>query len=144
VLVLARKLLEGLPQDTDQGEEILRMIGERYPDSARRIYQDFLKTGSARRVETMCGVLWYGNPLSKEILAPSLDDKRDLKGFSIPMRVCDRAAQAISHTTDKIPFDSDWTAAQKDEAIIKLKHYCEESTPINPIQRNGDPLRRAK
>ena len=121
VLVLAKKVLEGLPKDTDQGENMLQMIGERYPGSARGIYLDFLKTGSARRAETMCRVLWYGNPLSKEILAPLLDDKRDLEGFSSPMRVCDRAAQAISNTTDKIRFDSEWTAAQKDEAIIKLK-----------------------
>ena len=66
------------------------------------------------------------------------------EGFSIPMRVCDRAAQAISHTTDKIKFDSEWTAAQKDEAIINLKHYCEESGPSNQIQRNSDRLRRSK
>ncbi len=144
VLVLAKKILEGLPEDTDQGQNLLGMIGERYPASARRIYKDFLRTGSARRAETMCRVLWYGNPLSKEILAPLLDDKRDLKGFSIPMRVCDRAAQAISHTTDRIRFDSEWTTAQKDEAIIKLKHYCEESTPSNQTQGSEGPLRRSK
>ena len=131
VLVLAKKLLDGLPEDTKQGLNMLQMIGQRYPGSAVRIYQDFLKSGSARRAETMCRVLWYGNPLSKQILAPLLDDKRELKGFSIPMRVCDRAATAISQTTDRIRFDSEWTVTQKDEAIIKLKQYCKESMQSN-------------
>jgi len=144
VLVLAKRVLEGLPEDTDQGENMLQMIGERYPGSARQIFKDFLKTGSARRAETMCRVLWYGSPLSKEILAPLLDDKRDLDGFSIPMRVCDRAAEAISHTTEKIRFDSEWTVAQKDETITKLKQYCEESTPSNQTQTTESPPRQSK
>jgi len=105
------------------------MIRKRYPDSAGSVYKEFLRTGSARRAETMCRVLWHNDPLSKDILAPLLDDKRELHGFSIPMRVCDRAAQAISHTTDKIRFDSGWGIAHKDEVISRLKTYCEQSTP---------------
>ena len=65
----------------------------------------------------------------KEILAPLLDDKRELSGFTIPMRVCDRAAEAISHTSKDNPFDSDWGVKRKDEQIAKLKQYCKESAP---------------
>jgi hypothetical protein len=137
VLELATKLLGGLPSDTDRGASILQMIGERYPDEARRIYKDFLRTGSARRAGTICVVLWYGNPLAKEILAPLLDDKRSLEGFAIPMRVCDRAATAISQTTDEIQFDSEWSIAQKDEVIARLKQYCEQRVPSNQEQRTG-------
>ena len=51
-----------------------------------------------------------------------------LEGFTIPLRVCDRAAQAITHTAKEIKFDSDWALADRDAAIVKLKKYCEEST----------------
>jgi hypothetical protein len=130
VLELAMKILKGLPAETDQGREMLQMIGERFPDKAQAIYRGFLSTKSPQRAETMCVVLWYGNPMSKEVLAPLLDDKRTLEGFSIPMRVCDRAAQAISHTTDSIRFDSEWSVQRKDSVIEKLKEYCrKETTP---------------
>lgn len=127
ILELAKKILDGLPKETDQGGKMLEMIGKRFPAKAKGIYQGFLRAGSARRAETMCGVLWYGNPMSKDILAPLLNDKRKLEGFSIPMRVCDRAAQAISHTTDKIEFDSDWSVKRKDEVIVKLIQYCKQA-----------------
>ncbi len=127
VLGLAEKILDGLPDETERGREMLEMIGERFPDKAKDIYEDFLSKGSARRAETMCVVLWYGGPLSAEVLAPLLDDKRKLDGFSIPMRVCDLAAQAISHTTDELRFDSDWSLPRKDATILKLKRYCAES-----------------
>jgi len=45
-------------------------------------------------------------------LGSLLDDKRKLNGFTIPIRVCNRAAQAISHTTNKFEFDTDWPLAK--------------------------------
>jgi hypothetical protein len=124
VLELATRILDGLPIETDQGHKMLTMIGDRFPKDAKRIYKAFLAPGSSQRAKTMCGVLWYGNPMSKEILAPLLDDKRILPGFERPTRVCDRAAQAISNATDGIKFDSEWSTSQKVEAIAKLKEYC--------------------
>lgn len=124
VLHLTKKILRGLPANTDQGRSMLEMIGKRFPDDAKEVYKEFLKSNSPQRAETMCRVLWYDNPFSKEILAPLLNDKRKLEGFSIPMRVCDRAAQAISHTTNEIEFDSDWSTRRKDAVIEKLKEYC--------------------
>jgi len=106
---------------------MLQMIGERFPDEAKRIYKGFLSKGSARRAKTMCFVLWYGNPMSRDVLAPLLDDKRELDGFAIPMRVCDRAAEAISHTTDEITFDCAWSVQRKDATIVTLKEYCRQS-----------------
>lgn len=125
ILDAARKLLDGLPADSKEGLAVLRMLGNRFPEDAREVYGNFLATGSANRAEIMCEVLWYGNPLSKELLAPLLDDKRELSGFSIPMRVCDRAAQAISHSATDIRFDSDWNTKQKDAQIERLKQFCE-------------------
>ena len=128
LLPVVTKLIDGLPDETKQGEGLLQLIAERFPESAEDVFKRFLESGNPDRAETMCRVLWYGKPLAKVVLAPLLDDKRALKGFTSPMRVCDRAAQAISHTTKKIKFDSDWSRATKDSAIEKLKTYCEEST----------------
>lgn len=128
VLQQATKILNGLPADTTQGEAMLAMIGQRFPDQAKRVFKDFLARGSAQRAETMCRVLWNGHPLSKEILGPLLDDKRFLSGFSEPMRVCDRAAQAISHVSREIKFDSDWPQKRRDEVIKVLKEYCRKAT----------------
>jgi hypothetical protein len=124
----ARDLLAKLPEDTSQGLGLLQMIGERFPDEARSIYKSFLATGSVSRAATMCCVLWYNNPMSVEVLAPLLDDKRLVPGFSDSTRVCDRAAQAISNTSEKIRFDSEWSTEKKDQQIEKLKQYCRERT----------------
>lgn len=125
----ARRLLAGLPADTKSGEQLLQMIGQRFPSEAKWVYQSFLSIGSANRAETMCRVLWYGNPLSKELLAPLLDDRRELAGFSRPMRVCDRAAQAISHTSKEIRFESEGSLKNRDAQIEKLKQFCTSGAP---------------
>ena len=43
------------------------------------------------------------------------------------MRVCDRAAQAISQTADKVKFDSEWSVKRKAKTIVKFKQYCKET-----------------
>ena len=127
VLERAKIILNGLPKDTDQGQGILEMIGKRFPSKAKGVFENYLATGSAERAEAMCRVLWSGSPFSKELLAPLLDDKRKLDGYSVPMRVCDMAAQAISHTTEEIEFDSEGSLANKDVAIVELKKFCAKS-----------------
>lgn len=121
----ATRILRGLPQDTETGRGLLELLANIFPHKAEELFKSFLAADSPKRAETMCVVLWYGHPLSPKILAPLLDDKRELSGFSTPMRVCDRAAQAISHTTEEIKFNSDWSRQRKDVAILKLKEYCE-------------------
>lgn len=120
----ATRILSALPGDTGGGSGILELIAKRFPDKAEALFRSFLSNGNAQRANTMCEVLWYYHPLSPRILAPLLDDKRKLSGFSIPMRVCDRAAQAISHTAQTIKFDEEWPQPEKDAAILKLKEYC--------------------
>jgi hypothetical protein len=120
----ATRILRALPKDTDSGRGILELIVQRFPTKAEETFRSFLSTGSARRAESMCRVLWDGHPLAPKILAPLLDDQRELSGFSMSMRVCDRAAQAISHTADEITFDSEWPQETKDATILKLKEYC--------------------
>jgi hypothetical protein len=127
VLRSALRILAALPADTDQGKDLLTMIGKRFPAQAKSIYRSFLSTGSVRRAGTMCEVLWYGNPMAKEVLAPLLDDKRLLPAYPRPMRVCDRAATAISQASRQIRFDSDWSTTERDQAIERLKQYCKEA-----------------
>ena len=81
VLRRARELLAALPSETDRGESILQMIGERFPEQAKSVYRTFLATGSTQRAWTMCNVLWYGNPMAKELLAPLLDDSAHPAGY---------------------------------------------------------------
>ena len=131
IFARARKLLANLPKDTKDGEDLLQMLGDRFPSEAKEVYQSFVANGSALRAATMCNVLWYGHPLACEILAPMLDDKRALAGFSIPIRVCDRAAQAISHSIEQIRFDEEWDEARRDRQIEKIKQFCKE----NPKQK---------
>jgi hypothetical protein len=75
----------------------------------------------------MCCVLWYGSPMSVELLGPMLDDKRALSGFAIPLRVCDRAAQAIKNGCKELSFDEEWGVAEKDRAIEAIKQYCKKA-----------------
>jgi len=120
----ATRILDALPDDTDAGRDILELIGNRFPDKAEASFKSFLAKGTPQRAETMCVVLWYGHALAPKLLSPLLDDKRKLSGFSTPVRVCDRAAQAISHTTKVIRFDSEWSQERKDAAIVEIKAYC--------------------
>ncbi len=123
----ANAIVDKLPAETDCGEELLKMIGKRFPDRAKAVYRKFLAPGSVQRAETLCGVLWYGNPLAIEVLAPLLDDKRPLTGFAHSMRVCDRAATAISQAMGTIEFDSNWSTAEKDRQIESLKTHCRQN-----------------
>ena len=117
VMKLAHKLLDSLPPDTQQGENTLTMIGERFPKEARAIYQDFLKGNRANRAGTMCRVLGYGNPLAQELLGLTLTDKRALPDLYVLRRVCDRAAAAISHTSEGLKFDLDADEQSRDKQI---------------------------
>ena len=111
----ANAILHKLPAETDRGVNLLKMLGERFPDRAKTVYRKFLAPGTVSRAATMCDVLWYGNPLAIELLAPMLDNKRPMAAYPRPMRLCDRAATAISQATGTIKFDSDWSTAERDK-----------------------------
>ena len=105
------------------------MIGERFPAETKEIYKSFLIPNSVQRADTMCSVLWNGNPLSKELLAPLLDDRRMLPRDWNSCRVCDRAAQAISHTFQHVEFRSDWSVARKDQQIERIRQLSRSHIP---------------
>jgi hypothetical protein len=128
VLRRAGEIVAGMPEDTQSGGDLLSMLRERLPqEKAKELFKSFLATGSANRAETMCVVLWYGDPLAIEILAPLLSDRRLLPGFSQPTRVCDRAAQAISHASKELKFDSEASEAERDRQIKTLQQHCRDA-----------------
>ena len=122
LLERAKKILKGLPPDTDDGMQLLQLILERAPTEADGVLTDFLKPNTPSRCNTVCKVLWYGNPLSCKVLLPLLDDDRPIPGVTVNVR--DRAAQALSHSIKTIRFDSDWTGSRKDKAIQEMKDHC--------------------
>jgi hypothetical protein len=131
------RILKTLPDDATNGKDLLEMVTVEFPSAAEKTLKLFLSKGSATRANTVCEVLWYSDPMSPGILAPLLDDRRELTGFTTPIRVCDRAAEAISHTAKGIEFDSDWSLQRRDAAILVLKKYCANyqssvSTAIEP------------
>jgi len=74
----------------------------------------------------MCQVLGNGNPLSKKILAPYLDDRREIPASALHLRVCDQVAEAISRTTNQVKFDVTSDVPERDAQIQRLKEYCNE------------------
>ncbi|SFI08603.1 hypothetical protein [Planctomicrobium piriforme] len=95
VLQTARKLLAGLPAETDRGLALLTMIRDRFPKEAKDVFVSFLEPKTTGRIETMCRVLWYGHPLGSEVLSPFLEDERELHGFIKPIRVRNRVREAL-------------------------------------------------
>jgi hypothetical protein len=125
-------MLDKLPPDADRGLELLKMIGQRFPDRAQAVYLKFMAPGTVQRAEVLCNVLSNGNPMAIEVLAPLLDDKRPLTGYPLPMRVCDRAAEAMSEAEKAISFDSRYGEASRDKQIEAIKEYCKKKAKQKP------------
>ncbi|MEM9369011.1 MAG: hypothetical protein AAGD07_23735 [Planctomycetota bacterium] len=115
VLTRAKQILNDLPQDTKDGRRLLELIVEKSAGEAEPVLRDFLKPNTPSRCNTVCEVLWYGNPLSQRVLLHLLDDERPIPGCSVNVR--DRAASAISHSIESIRFDSDWSKSRREEAV---------------------------
>ena len=142
ILKRAMTFIEGLPQEKEaRGDEsLLKMMGERFPEQALPIYKQFAASPSTNRRDAVINSLWYSNPLSPDVLLPLLDDKRLMGHYTAGDRVCDRAAQAISHAIRVVEFDSDFPEAKRDELIQKIKTHClgagMHKTPPSAGQKN--------
>ena len=119
----AKAILNRLPADTRDGMDLLSWLVEKAPDEAESVLIEFLKPNTPTRCNTVCEVLWYGNPLSQRVLPPLLDDKRSIP--KVTVRVRDRAAQALSHSIKTIKYDSDWSESEREKAIQKMKEFCQ-------------------
>ena len=125
VLTRAKQILAELPAKTTDGRQLLSLVVEKSPADAERILVEFLKPNTVQRCNTVCVVVWSGNPLSQKVLLPLLDDQRELVGFNSGLRVCDRAAQAISHSIEGLRFSTSWSQSDRDQRISVIKEYCQ-------------------
>lgn len=118
-----REVLAALPPDSKDGGQLLKSIAENSPGDLESCLVEFLKPDSPSRCNTVCEVLWYGNPLSQKLLLPLLDDTRQVPGMNSTVR--QRAATAISHSIESIRFDSAWSASKREAVIEKIKAHCQ-------------------
>jgi hypothetical protein len=129
------RILKDLPDDSANMQWLLTFVVGRFPERAESVCRELLASASARRAGTVCLALSEGNPLAKQLLPPLLDDRRDLTGYSIRLRVCDLAARAINHANVDVEFNTDWPTSRRDEAIEQIKAYCAAGSKAQPTVR---------
>ncbi len=103
------------------GYNLLFALSERVPKKAKAIFERYSRDAGSMRCYSVCLVLQATKPSwSDELLIPLLADKRDVDGYThadakdesgrhsgrhLPIRVCDAAAEALSHLHPEIKFD---------------------------------------
>jgi hypothetical protein len=137
---LIRKRLEPLAANLSgddngpygDGYELLMVLGQRTPETAKPIFQGYLKSASADRCHTMCVVLRRIEvDFDTELLTPLLTDKRDW-GWKydadigdvsprLEIRVCDEAAITLSHNHPEFKFVRRGTHADLDRQIAVIR-----------------------
>jgi hypothetical protein len=129
-------LVANLPADErgpyGSGYELLSALGQRTPDTAKPVFQAFLKDASAQRCHTMCLVLRRVElDFDTELLATLLDDKRTWgwtyaveAGKNEPraeIRVCDVSAVTLSHSHPEFKFVQHGTNKEHDAQISVIR-----------------------
>jgi HEAT repeat protein len=125
------------PQDEQDpyniGLHLLWAIGDRFPDRAEKVIQNYLKPGTVGRCRTLIKALQDTcKNMTIQLLTPLLDDKRytgkthslenDGNNVSDPIRVCDEAAEAIHEYSDKMKFES-WKTPEIKDRQIEIMQY---------------------
>jgi hypothetical protein len=128
IQVRLESLIDKLPVDGNQayedGEALLCALLDRFPGSAKPVFERCLRGGSPLRCETVCDVLWIKSaPWAEELLGPLLDDRRELSrtGTSIPKRVCDVAALALTENYPELEFELAGTHTDRDKQIAVIR-----------------------
>ncbi|HCO24642.1 MAG: hypothetical protein CME31_10875 [Gimesia sp.] len=121
----AKIILASLPEKSNHVGNILYVINMKIPHRSKEFFKEFRETTkSAQRLGRLCDIMNYGSSIDIDLICSLLDDQRQIEGYEYPMRVCDRAADALSYKIDKIWFDTEWSFKRRDEAIMELKKYC--------------------
>jgi hypothetical protein len=134
-LILTRidAYVKKLPKDEDgaygDGYNLLVAAGKRLGATGKPLYLQYLKGAGSMRCYTMCEVLRHTHKeWAIELLGPLLDDKRAIEGYShlaskddsensVPIRVCDAAAETLSRHYPELKFEMIGTANGLDGQI---------------------------
>lgn len=123
---------EGGPYDA-AGGDLLVALGEYDGPGARPIFRKYLDTRTREHALTACLALRRVCPeWAAELLAPLLDDRRELVGLAyrispawdaptLPVRVCDEAAETIALANPDLHFDRHGTHADLDRQIRAMQ-----------------------
>jgi len=113
--------------------DCLVAIGERLPDRATEVFQNYIDSRNVERCRYLCVALTKtcGN-LSIDLLAPLLSTKART-GYLIvrdgnvePQRLCDIAASTIAVNFPNLPFDLMDTGERRDQQIKVMKRKIGE------------------
>lgn len=111
------------------GYNLLEAAGRRLGPASRPLFDQYLKVATPLRCYSVCQVLQKTNrEQSAELLRPFLTDRRPISGYShvvskgdnehsIPIRVCDAAADTLSQNYREFAFDIVGTPQDLDRQI---------------------------
>jgi hypothetical protein len=142
-LILPRieSLLKQVPRKENfvhgHGYHLLVAAEQRLGSAAKPLFFSYLKDAGAMRCYSVCEVLKRTNgDWAIELLRPLLADKRVVRGYthraaegdnenSVPMRVCDAVAEALSMQHPELKFEMIGTDRQLDEQIKVIRAQLE-------------------
>ncbi|AWM36925.1 hypothetical protein GobsT_52010 [Gemmata obscuriglobus] len=115
------------------GYHLLVELCERTPDTTKAVVQGYLRGAGVQRRLTVCLIFEKVKvPWGTEILAPLLDDNRDTDWGSypvdpseneprLPIRICDAAADTLSHNHPELKFTLRGQHADLDKQIAVMR-----------------------
>ncbi len=136
--------LDALPKDDPRpfgdGYALLVALGNRLPDRAQNVFQNYLAPGTVGRCRTVIYALQQTcGDLAIPLLKPLLEDKRSCgqtysvnpngNGPHYPLRVCDEAAETIAMHSKTLKFDMKGTPENSDRQIEVMRRRIAEMKP---------------
>jgi hypothetical protein len=123
-------------------QSLLIALGNRFPDRAEAVFQQFLKPGTIECYRTMVYVLRETcGTLASRLLAPRLEDKRDFGEnylvnpkenlLRLQTRICDAAAETIAMHSKTLKFVMQGSHEDLDRQIEVMRRKIAEVNPKN-------------
>jgi hypothetical protein len=126
-------LLDKIPADAPyyEGRDLLAALAARTPDTAKPVFQRFLRGASPQRCMTVCLALSEATvPWDADVLGPLLDDERETdwtysadpkKNQPRLLRVCDAAARTLAGNHPEFKFTLAGEHADLDKQIAVIR-----------------------
>jgi hypothetical protein len=134
--------VEKLPAEENgpygDGYNLLKALAERTPDTAKAVFQKYLRDAGHQRHRTVCLVLAEVKvPWDAEVLGPLLDDKREGyrtyptgPGKDAPQlhtRICDEAAFILARNHPELKFTLAGSHADLDKQIAVIREQLDRT-----------------